>query len=106
LWGIPKVSGHPVLVFPRRRHYDPGMLTREFFIVFPEGDIQEIPGRLSVNELVDINGRSLDLPLPTNKMIVFRVARITVHENRGSHETFHFLELMSAEELIPYAQCR
>jgi hypothetical protein len=82
------------------------MLIREFFIVFPEGDVQEISGRLSVNELVDVNGNSLDLPLPTNKMIVFRVARITVRENRGSHETFHFLELMSAEELAPYVKPR
>ncbi|MDR2028119.1 MAG: hypothetical protein LBP93_01130 [Treponema sp.] len=76
---------------------------RDYFIVFPEGDVQEISGRLSVNELVDINGRSLELPLPTNRMIVFRVARIKVEENRGSSETYHFLELMSAEELLPYA---
>jgi hypothetical protein len=79
------------------------MFMRDYFIVFPEGDVQEISGRLSVNELVDINGRSLELPLPTNRMIVFRVARIKVEENRGSSETYHFLELMSAEELLPYA---
>jgi hypothetical protein len=75
-----------------------------YFIVFPEGDVQEIAGRLSVNELVDINGRRLDLPLPSNRMIVFRVARIKVEENRGSSETYHFLELMSAEELLPYVK--
>ena len=74
----------------------------EFFIVFPEGDVQEVEGRLPFNTLVDMNGNVLSLPLPTNKMIVFRVARIKVNENKGSNETFHFLELMSAEELLPF----
>lgn len=80
------------------------MFMQDFFIVFPEGDVQEIPGRLSVNELVDINGRPLALPLPTSRMIAFRVARIRVEENRGGNETYHYLELMSAEELSSYAK--
>ncbi|MDR1949668.1 MAG: hypothetical protein LBQ38_09765 [Spirochaetaceae bacterium] len=76
----------------------------EYFVVFPEGDIQEIPGRLPINGLVDINGRVLDLPLPTNRMIVFRVSRIRVNENKGGKETFHILELLSAEELLAYTE--
>jgi len=76
----------------------------EFFIVFPEGDVQEVPGRLPFNTLVDMNGNVLPLPLPTNKMIVFRVARIKTNENKGSSETFHYLELMSAEELLAYVK--
>lgn len=78
----------------------------DYYIVFPEGDVQEVPGRLSINVLVDMNGRELPLPLPTNRMIVFRVARVTVAENRGGNETYHFLELMSAEELLPYVKGR
>jgi hypothetical protein len=78
------------------------MFTDEYFIVFPEGDVQEIPGRLSINDLVDINGRRLALPLPTNRMIVFRVSRIRVRENKGGNETFHHLELMSAAELLVF----
>jgi hypothetical protein len=78
------------------------MFMNEYFIVFPEGDIQEVPGRLSLNELVDVNGDELSLPLRTNRMIVFRVARIKVEENKGGNETYHFLELMSAEELLPH----
>jgi hypothetical protein len=74
----------------------------EFFIVFPEGDVQEVPGRLPFNTLVDMNGRVLSLPLPTSRMIAFRVARIKTEENKGSRETFHFLELLSAEELGAY----
>jgi hypothetical protein len=78
------------------------MFMNEFFVVFPEGDVQEIPGRLPINGLVDINGGILSPPLPTNRMIVFRVSKITVKENRGGNEIFHFLELMSAKELLPF----
>ena len=80
------------------------MFTQDFYIVFPEGDLQEVPGRLPFNTMVDMNGNVLDLPLPTNKMIVFRVARIKTSENKGSNETFHFLELVSAEELLPFVK--
>ncbi|MDR2101877.1 MAG: hypothetical protein LBP43_04835 [Treponema sp.] len=80
------------------------MFMNEYFIVFPEGDVQEIPGRLPLNGLVDINGGILKPPLPTNRMIVFRVSRITVKENKGSNETFHFLELLSARELLAFTE--
>jgi hypothetical protein len=90
------------LAFPAKLRYAEAMFMNEFFIVFPEGDIQEVSGRISLNELVDVNGRELELPLATNKMIVFRVARVKVEENKGGNETFHFLELMSAEELLAY----
>jgi hypothetical protein len=80
------------------------MFMDEYFVVFPEGDTQEIPGRLPLNGIVDINGRMLSLPLPSNRIIAFRVARIRVRENRGGNETFHYLELLSAEELLPYAR--
>ncbi|MDR3166992.1 MAG: hypothetical protein LBT93_03525 [Treponema sp.] len=80
------------------------MFINEYFIVFPEGDVQEIPKRLPINELVDINGCPLEFPLLTHRMIVFRVSRIQVKESRGGNETFHFLELLSAEELKPYVQ--
>ena len=78
------------------------MFTNEFFIVFPEGDVQEIGGRLPINAIIDINGRPLPLPLPTNRMIAFRIARIKTDENKGGNETYHFLELLSAEELLEY----
>jgi hypothetical protein len=78
------------------------MFISEHFIVFPEGDTQEISERLSINEMVDVNGNPVMLPLPTHKMIVFRVARIKTNDYTGSSETLHFLEQMSAEELLPY----
>jgi len=78
------------------------MFISEYFIVFPEGDVQEIKARLPFNSLVDMNGNTLALPLPTNKMIVFKVAGIKTDEKKGSSETYHFLELLSAEELLEY----
>ena len=78
------------------------MYISEYFIVFPEGDVQEIQGRLPFNALVDMNGNVLSPPLPTNKMIVFKVDGIKTDEKKGSSETYHFLELLSAEELLEY----
>ena len=78
------------------------MFTNEYFIVFPEGDVQEIPGRLPINAIVDVNGRPLSLPLPTNRMIAFRVAKIKTDERKGGAETLHYLELLNAGELLAY----
>ncbi len=84
--------------------YSGDMRLDEHFIVFPEGDVQEIPGRLRFDELVDINGRPLSFPLPTNRMIAFRVVKIVVKEERGGSATYHHLELAGAEELERYAR--
>jgi len=78
------------------------MFITEYFIVFPEGDTQEIRGRLAINQLVDINGNPLALPLPTNRMIVFRVAKISTNEYKGGKEIYHYLEQLSARELLEY----
>ena len=64
--------------------------------------MQEIPGRLPINDIVDINGKRLALPLPTNRMIAFRVAKISTTEYKGGAETYHHLELLSADELREY----
>jgi hypothetical protein len=93
-----KLARNPALGYALTMRID------EYFIVFPEGDVQAIAGRLRVNALVDINGYELDLPLASNKMIVFRVARVQVKENRGGSETLHYLEQLSAGELIPYTR--
>jgi len=78
------------------------MFISEYFIVFPEGDVQEVQGRLPFNSLVDVNGNVLSLPLKTNRMIAFKVSGIKTEEKKGSSKTYHFLDLMSAEELIEY----
>ena len=78
------------------------MFIQEYYIVFPEGDAQEIQGRLMLNQLVDVNGNPLDLPLPTNRMVVFRVEKIKTDDHKGGSETYHFLEQVSARELLEY----
>ena len=80
------------------------MFMTDYFIVFPEGDTQEIRGRLALNQLVDVNGNPLDLPLPTNKMVAFRVAKIKTNDYKGGAETYHFLEQLSAMELLEYVE--
>lgn len=74
------------------------------YIVYPEGERQEIPGKLSINELVDLNGHALDLPLPSPRMIVYRVTAIRHHEERGEYDIYHLVELVPAAELAQY--CR
>jgi hypothetical protein len=78
------------------------MYISEYFIVFPEGDIQEIQGQLPFNSLVDINGNVLSLPLTTNKIIVFKVTGIKTNEKKEASKTYYFLKLLSAEELLEY----
>jgi len=80
------------------------MYMTDYFIEFPEGDTQEIRGRLRLNELVDVNGNPLPLPLPTNRMVVFRVAKIRTNDYKGGSEIFHYLEQLSAEELLEYVE--
>jgi hypothetical protein len=74
----------------------------DYYIVFPEGDVQEVSGRIPINSLVDMNGRPLALPLPAAKMIAFRVQRVRTVENTGIRETFHHLELVGVDELRSY----
>jgi hypothetical protein len=73
-------------------------------IVYPDGDSQEIERRLSVNELVDLNGNPLTLPLPTARMIVYRVWRITTRTERRCEETSFHLELVTRPELEAFAK--
>lgn len=71
-------------------------------VVYPEGDIQEIPHRLRVNQVVDLNGYPLPLPLPTYKLIAYRVFRISTQETRGEIVTSFYLELLNRDMLSEY----
>jgi hypothetical protein len=73
------------------------------WIIFPEGDSQEIQHKLRINQLVDLNGNPLPLPLPTPKMIVYRVFRISTEIMRGEEKILHHLELMRRDELEDFA---
>ena len=80
------------------------MFIAEYFIVFPEGDSQEIRSRLMLNQIVDVNGNPLPLPLPTNRMVAFRVDKIRTNDHKGGSETYHYLEQLSAQELLEYVE--
>jgi hypothetical protein len=80
------------------------MTLDEYYIVYPEGESQELQAPLRIDELVDLNGHSLPLPLPSPRTIAYRVVRIRHTEERGIHAVFHYVELVPARELIGY--CR
>lgn len=89
---------------PTKERYVLNMYSETYYIVYPEGDIQEVPNTLTINQLVDMNGFPLPLPLKTNKQIVYRISQISKKEYRGGCETFYYLEQLTADELIPYVR--
>ena len=52
------------------------MFLRSNVIIFPEGDTQEIQHTLNINQIVDLNCVPLSFPLPTVRMIAYRVYKI------------------------------
>ena len=68
-------------------------------IMYPEGDSREIEHSLSINQLVDINGFPLTPPLPTAKMIVYRVFRIATESLKGEDIVRYYLEQLWRDEL-------
>jgi hypothetical protein len=70
-----------------------------YYIVFPEGDTQEIEGRLPFGEIVDLNGNPLALPLTNPRVIAYRVGKVRSEEERGETRVYHYLELLSVEEI-------
>jgi len=78
------------------------MTLYEFHLVFPEGETQEIQHELRINDIVDINGYPLSLPLPTNRMLAYHVARKRMAEERGLVVTWYFLEQLNAGDLLEF----
>jgi hypothetical protein len=68
-------------------------------IVYPEGDRQEISHTLYLNQIVDINGYPLELPIKTSKMIAFKVFRKSTEETRNEVITSFFLQQLTVFEL-------
>lgn len=81
----------------------PSMTLFENFLVYPEGEVQEIEGPLRLDQLVDLNGIPLALPLQTSRMIAYRVVKIRRREERGEEASFHYVELVPARELESFA---
>jgi hypothetical protein len=72
---------------------------RTIFIIYPEGDSREIEPQLRVNQLVDLNGNLLALPLPSAKMIVYRVWKVSTQAERHTEQVNYHLELVTRPEL-------
>jgi len=68
-------------------------------VAYPEGDKKEIEHQLTVNQLVDLNGNPISLPLPTSRMIVYRVWKVSTRQERHTEETTYHLELVTRPEL-------
>lgn len=66
---------------------------------YPEGDEHEIEHGLTVNQMVDLNGNPLALPLATAKTIVYRVWKVTTTEERKTELITYHLELVTRPEL-------
>jgi hypothetical protein len=78
------------------------MTLYEYYIVFPDGETQEIDHSLVPGDLVDINGNSLAIPLPTNRMIAYQISGKRTREERGVVATLYRLEQLNAQELLAY----
>lgn len=73
-------------------------------VVYPDGGRQEVEHPLRINQLVDLNGLPLQLPLPTPKTIAYRVCAKHTRERRNEDVTEYHLELVPVRELLSY--CR
>ncbi len=71
---------------------------------YPEGDEKEIEHSLTINQIVDLNGNPIGLPIPSPKMIIYRVFRISTTEERGEITKYYFLELIVGKELLGLAR--
>lgn len=72
-------------------------------LLYPEGDFQEISHSLKINQLVDVNGYPLKLPLQSSKIIAYEVSRIQKKSTRNEEITEYHLELCDIYELEEYA---
>lgn len=72
------------------------------YIVYPEGDIQEISHTLAVDQIVGLNGVPLQLPLPTPKMIAYRVGKVIKREKKGEENYYYYLELLTRKDMLEY----
>lgn len=73
-------------------------------IVYPEGDTQEVRAPLKINQIVDLNGNVLRLPLPSSKMIVYKVYKISRKQTRNEYITYYYLDQIPSYELESYVR--
>jgi len=80
------------------------MTSTTYKLKYPEGDEIEIRHALNFNQIVDINGNSIRTPIPSPKMIVYRVFRVSTSEERKEITKYYYLELIVGQELLGLAR--
>ena len=80
------------------------MTTTTYILKYPEGDEIEIEYALNFNQIVDINGNPLQLPISSPQMIVYRVYRVSTSEERKEITKYYYLELIVGQELFGLAR--
>ncbi|HKJ85712.1 MAG TPA: hypothetical protein VKA06_06530 [Spirochaetia bacterium] len=73
-------------------------------LVYPEGDTQEIEWELRFHQVVDVSGRPLRLPVASERMLAYRVFRVSNEETRNEHVTRYHLEQLYPDDLAAYAE--
>mgnify|MGYP004295919517 FL=1 len=75
------------------------MIAATRYVVYPEGDRQEIGHALSISSLVGLNGVPVTVPAPDGRQILYRVAGITTEQTRNEEATLYWLELLTRPEI-------
>ncbi len=78
------------------------MTLYEYYIIFPDGEEQEVFKPIPVGGLLDMNGQLLPSRLPSNKMLAYQVVGKRTSETRGIVKTFYTLEQLDAQELLDF----
>ncbi len=80
------------------------MTATTYKLKYPEGDELEIEHSLNFNQIVDLNGNPLRLPISSPQMIVYKVYRVSTGEERKEVTIYYYLELITGEELFGLAR--
>ncbi|MCK5675219.1 MAG: hypothetical protein KAH95_17695 [Spirochaetales bacterium] len=79
------------------------MTATTFKLKYPEGDELEIEHSLNFNQIVDLNGNPLQLPIRSPQMIVYKVYKVSTKEERKEVTKYYYLELIVGQELLGLA---
>jgi hypothetical protein len=82
--------------------HNSAMHYQEEYLVYPDGERQEAPTPLRINQIVDLNGYPLSLPLKSAKIIAYEVTRISRNEKKGETIVNYHLSLLNIRELESY----
>ena len=71
----------------------------EYFLVFPEGDIQPTQNILSFGDIVDMNGNVYDERTLDPRKIAYRVSGISKQNRFKEHRHYYKLEMLNSNEV-------